>query len=85
MSERTFWRYIKFAVDKLGYKFNIKDGYYLDETFSKMKPATIEKVKDVANEVLKLQAKEKTKSGVYQELIERTGNLSAIIHKFNQA
>lgn len=73
MSERTFWRYISIAVEDFGYKFHNTNKEYLDEAFSKMKPDTIDKVKDLANEVLRMKPKGKTKTYLHQQISEQTG------------
>lgn len=73
MSESTFWRYMKIASDQLGYEFDTREDFYLDDIFSKMKPETLDKVKDVADDVVRMQPKGKTKTSIYNELIERTG------------
>ena len=74
MSVRTFWRYMDIAVSELGYEFKEKeDKFYLDDIFSRMKPETLEKVQDLANDVLKMQPKGKKQIEVYNELRERTG------------
>lgn len=74
MGKRTFWRYMGIAVSELGYEFKEKeDKFYLDDIFSKMKPETLEKVQDLANDVLKMQPKGKKQIEVYNELRERTG------------
>jgi hypothetical protein len=75
MSERTFWRYINIAVNKLGYEFKDKEDYfYLDDVISKMRPETLEKVKEVANDVLTVKPNGKTKNKVYNEVTTKIGN-----------
>lgn len=73
MSERTFWRYMAYATEKFGYEFGDRNNTYLDDVFSKMKPETIGKIKDLADNVLKVKPKGKTRSDIYQEVIDRTG------------
>lgn len=74
MGIRTFWRYMDIAVNKLGYEFREKeDRFYLDDIFSRMKPETLEKVQDLANDVLRMQPKGRKQIEVYNELCERTG------------
>ncbi|NMA73135.1 MAG: hypothetical protein GX963_03040 [Bacteroidales bacterium] len=74
MSERTFWRYMAIAVNRFGYEFKEKgETFYLDKIFYKMQPQTIEKIKDVAESILDIKPKGKTKNKVYNELQERTG------------
>jgi len=74
MSERTFWRYMDIAVNELGYEFrDKKDDFYLDDIFSKMRPETIERVKDVANDASKIYKEGKNQRDVYNELCDRFG------------
>lgn len=68
MSERTFWRYMAYATKHFGYKFENENPFYLDEVFSRMKPATIEKIKEFANNVLSVQTANKSKEDIYKEI-----------------
>ncbi len=71
MSERTFWRYIAYATKHFGYKFDDEKSYYLNDVFSRMKPETIEKINEIANQILSLRTSITKKEDVYQQLKDK--------------
>lgn len=69
ISERTFWRYIGYAQQNLGFDFT-SDGLYLESIFEKMLPETKAKVRNIANMVVKTGSKNRTRKEMF-ELCEK--------------
>lgn len=77
MSERTFWRYIGYAQQNLGFDF-ASDGLYLETTFENIRPETKAKIMDIANIVIKVGSKGKTRKFVF-ELCKNQIDISYIV------
>ena len=84
MGERTFWRYMGIAQNELGYEF---ENNYIEQDckFTKLLPETKELIKTIADIVLKINTKGKTRKEIFvqnQDFI--LSQVSVSYHSFSK-